>query len=184
MAEVSQQADPFQDLDSWVRTTLPRAVAYARSLLRDRSLADDLVHDCFVRLIRKRDVYDLKQDGVKLLFRAVTHACFNHNSRERQHFSLDRVGLHDDRPIEVEDTRMNAPSQPLLDLELESVVASGLADLPPTQKAALELKALGHSLQEIAETLKVSASNAGVLVHRARQAMAQRLAPYLEEPSR
>jgi RNA polymerase sigma-70 factor (ECF subfamily) len=42
------------------------------------------------------------------------------------------------------------------------------------------MKSIGHSLQEIAETLGTSASNAGVLIHRARQAMALHLAPHLE----
>ena len=56
-----------------------------------------------------------------------------------------------------------------------------LLRLPETQRAALELKSLGHSLQDIADALGVSPSNAGVLVHRARQAMSRFLAPYLEE---
>jgi DNA-directed RNA polymerase specialized sigma24 family protein len=53
--------------------------------------------------------------------------------------------------------------------------------LPITQRAALELKSLGQSLEEIGAALRVSANNAGVLVHRARQAMARRLEPYLKE---
>jgi RNA polymerase sigma-70 factor (ECF subfamily) len=49
------------------------------------------------------------------------------------------------------------------------------------QRAAVELKALGHSLQEIAEILDVTPTNAGVLVHRGRQELARQLAPYLED---
>ena len=65
--------------------------------------------------------------------------------------------------------------------ELERIVDEALARLPLTQRAALELKSLGQSLDEIAEALGVSASNAGVLVHRARQAVAARLTNYREE---
>ncbi len=176
--------DAFEDGTGWVGATLPRAVAYASSLLNDRSLADDVVHDCFCRLLRKADVYNLKLDGTRLLFRAVTHACFNHNSRDRRHLSLDGCGPDDSRGFEVEDRRMIAPMQPLLDRELETAIADSLARLPMAQRAALELKSLGHSQQEIAEALETTPTNAGVLIHRARQAMAQRLAPYLEEPSR
>jgi RNA polymerase sigma-70 factor (ECF subfamily) len=184
LAEHGGLPDVFEDLNGWVVATLPRAVAYASSLLNDRSLADDVVHDCFCRLIRKADVYDLKLDGTKLLYRAVTHACFNRNSRDRPHLSLDgRVGA-DSRPIEIEDHRMIAPLQPLLDHELEQAIADGLGRLPLAQRAALELKSLGHSQQEIAEALETTPTNAGVLIHRARQAMARQLATYLEEPSR
>jgi DNA-directed RNA polymerase specialized sigma24 family protein len=44
----------------------------------------------------------------------------------------------------------------------------------------VELKALGHSLNEIAEMLAVTPTNAGVLVFRGRQGLARQLAPYLE----
>ena len=58
---------------------------------------------------------------------------------------------------------------------------SALAQLPVSHRAALELKSLGHSLQDIGESLGVTPNYAGVLIHRARQAMAERLAPFLEE---
>ena len=79
---------------------------------------------------------------------------------------------------------MNQPLQPILDRELEEAIADGLSRLPMAQRAALELKSLGQSQQEIAEALETTPSNAGVLIHRARQTMARQLAPYLEEPSR
>jgi RNA polymerase sigma-70 factor (ECF subfamily) len=67
---------------------------------------------------------------------------------------------------------------------LEQAVADALGRLPVVQRAALEMKSLGHSLQDIGEALSVSSGHAGVLVHRARQAMAKDLAPYREEQPR
>ena len=63
--------------------TLPRALAFATSLLRDRALAEDVVHDCYVRLLQKADTYDLPRDGTKLLFKAITNACIDRNYRDR-----------------------------------------------------------------------------------------------------
>jgi len=40
---------------------------------------------------------------------------------------------------------------------------------------------MDRSLREIAEILDVTAANAGVLVHRGRKLLAERLAPYLQE---
>jgi RNA polymerase sigma-70 factor (ECF subfamily) len=85
----------------------------------------------------------------------------------------DEVG--DDPP----DPATVAPAERLVHKELAEAVAVGLQTLPPQQRAALELKSLGHSQQEIAEILDVSPSNAGVLVHRARQALANYLTPFL-----
>ncbi len=57
-----------------------------------------------------------------------------------------------------------------------------LGQLTVAQRGALELKSLGYSLDEIAEALGTSPSNARVLVHRARKLLAERLARFLEEP--
>ncbi|WP_165228938.1 RNA polymerase sigma factor [Aquisphaera insulae] len=167
------------DLSDWVLATAPRAVAYAASLLRNRQEAEDVVQDCYCRLLARADVYDLKADGLKILLRAVSNACFNRNSRRRSMFSI--FG-RDGRAEPVADRSAREPSGELLDAELAEAVARGLASLPDRQRAALELKSLGHSLQEIAEILGVSPGNAGVLVHRARGAMEAMLGPYLEGP--
>ncbi len=72
----------------------------------------------------------------------------------------------------------------ILRQELEQEIAAALGRLPEMQRAALEMKSLGHSLQDIGEALGISPGHAGVLVYRARQAMAKYLAPYLEEQPR
>src|SRR5439155_26473074 len=41
------------NLDAWVLATAPRAVAYAAALLRDAVLAEDVVQDCYCRLLQK-----------------------------------------------------------------------------------------------------------------------------------
>jgi DNA-directed RNA polymerase specialized sigma24 family protein len=85
---------------------------------------------------------------------------------------------------EVVDRRMEGPVACAMLRELEQALEAGLEQLPLAQRAALQMKSMGHSLQEIAETLAISVSHAGVLIHRARQSLAQHLAPYLEDPAR
>src|SRR5947207_14024550 len=84
------------ELDAWVRDTAPWALAYARSLVRDPGRAEDVVQDCFCRLLAKRDAYDLPRDGRKLLFKAVTNAAINVTTRERRALSLDALAHADD----------------------------------------------------------------------------------------
>jgi RNA polymerase sigma-70 factor (ECF subfamily) len=171
-----------EDLDAWVRAAAPRAVAYARSLLRDTHTAEDVVQDCFGRLLAKADVYDLPGDGTKLLFKAVTNACINARTRRRKIFRL--LWGHDEHRVDdPPDERTEPPDGAMVHAELSAAVASGLALLPVPQRAALELKSLGHSQQEIAEALGVSPTNAGVLVHRARKALTESLAPFLDSES-
>jgi len=163
--------------------TAPRAVAYAASLLRDAGRAEDVVQDCYCRLLQKATNYDLPRDGVKLLFRAITNACINLATRERPVLSLDTAGRggEDGPRYAPADRSALQPERVLMYRELQQAVDEGLALLPLTQRAALQLKSLGHTQQEIAELLEVSVSNAGVLIHRARQTLAAHLAPFLTE---
>lgn len=168
-------------LEAWILATLPRALAYARSISRNHARHEDIVQDCYLRLIRKAESYDLLNTGTKLLFKAITHAWIDVDSRERRTVSLD--GLLDsqsaDRHSPV-DSYVSDPCHHASFLELQDAVASGLDRLCMPQRAALELKSLGHSLEEIAQALGVTPNHAGVLVHRARKALTAELSPFLE----
>jgi RNA polymerase sigma factor (sigma-70 family) len=170
-------------LNAWVRASWPRAVVYARSLLHDHPAAEDVVQDCFCNLLRKADVYDLPRDGVPLLMKSVTNACLKKITRARPTISLnaDAPGA-DGAPngIDPVDASGAEPPRIVLYAELERAIEAALAELPEVQRAAIELKGLGHSLREIAAILEVSTSNAGVMIHRGRQTLAQQLAPFLE----
>jgi RNA polymerase sigma-70 factor (ECF subfamily) len=171
------------DREAWVLATASAVLAYAVTLVRDRDVAEELVQDCYCRLLKKADVYDLARDGRRLLFRSVTNACINHATRARPAASLDGTGAADGLHDVLADRRAEPAERVLMRRELEDAIAESLGSLPVTQRAALELKSLGQSLDDIGLALGVSANHAGVLVHRARQAMARRLAPHLEETS-
>ena len=169
------------DADAWVLSTLPRAVAYAAGLLRDRASAEDIVHDCYCRLLRKADVYDLPRDGTRLLFRAITNACIDASRGRGPVGSYDQWEDDAGRSVEFADRSAAEPWRQLEHRELQEAIGRGLDELPPTQRAAIELKSMGHSLQEIAEALGVTPSHAGVLIHRGRQALARRIGKYIGE---
>ena len=174
------EAGDSGDADAWVLSTLPRAVAYAAGLLRDRASAEDIVHDCYCRLLRKADVYDLPRDGTRLLFRAITNACID-VSRGRGPVGSYDQWEDDRRSLELADVSAAEPWRQMEHRELQEAIGRGLDELPPMQRAAIELKSMGHSLQEIAEALGVTLSNAGVLIHRGRQALARRIGRFIDE---
>jgi RNA polymerase sigma-70 factor, ECF subfamily len=164
-------------LDAWVAETAPRALAYARSLLRNPADAEDIVQDCYCRLLAKAGQYDLIADGLKLLMRSITNASINARTRRRNWFPL--FGRDDGPAEDPPDARVLPVESRLEFAELGEAVKAGLAALPVNQRAAVELKALGHSQQEIAEILSTTPTNAGVLIHRGRTALADYLKPFL-----
>lgn len=167
--------DQRRRFEAWIVAVGPRAIAYARSLVRDPARADDIVQECLYRLLRKAADYDLERDGTKLLFKAISNLCINQATREKALVSLDTANDPDDGPLQVPDRAALRPEEIAQSHELEERVRAALQTLPPLQRAAVELRALGMSKEEIAEALGVSASNAGVLVHRGRQALARAL---------
>lgn len=156
--------------------TLPRAMAYAVSLVRDRHIAEDLVQDCYCRILRKSDTYDITRDGARILFRSITHASIDWAKRKRPLALDDLDGLADQRrpPDAVR------PDAAILERELNDAVAAGLSQLPLMLRAAWELRVMGLGLKEVAEALDITPNYAGVLVHRARTALASHLSDYLE----
>ena len=177
LARRSPPGRPEDAIDAWVAETASRALAYAISLVGNRADAEDVVHDCFGRLLARSDHYDLPRDGTKLLFRSITNACINRTRRRPPVVSLDGAD-----PLALADKAEPGPEGRAILNELEGAVAEALASLPLNQRAVIELRSLGHSLVEAAEMLEVSQANARVLLHRARQALAARLRPYIEDP--
>jgi RNA polymerase sigma-70 factor (ECF subfamily) len=177
------RTDGFSDkVKAWLAECLPRAVAYARSLVRDSSEADDVVQQCVYRLLKRAAAYDLPRDGSRLLFRAMTNECINRTTRGSLAFSLDAPD-HEGRPWghSIGDSRAEQPIEIVLTDELGQILDAALDRLPVAQRAALQLKSLGHSLDEIADSLSITANHAGVLVHRARQAVREEIAEYIGE---
>lgn len=184
MSEEGVRPNPQAVRDAWVLATLPRALAYAMSLLHDRTLAEDVTHDCYARVLARGDSYELPRDGTKILYKSITHACIDRNYRDRRTLSLEFELSSGSADVPaLADARNVDPCTLAAYRELEEAVAAALERLPVAQRGALELKSLGYSLEEIAEAVGVSPSNAGVLVHRARRAMAGQLARFLEQPS-
>lgn len=176
LAANSPIGEPDAALDAWVAESLPRALAFALSLLGNRADAEDVVQDCYGRLLAKASEYDLPADGTKLLLKSISNACINLVQRRREVASLDAIDPSNHALQPASD-----PQQGAMHHELEDAVDKALAELPVQQRAVVELRSLGHSLLEIAEMLDISHANARVLLHRARTQLTESLAPFLEE---
>lgn len=178
MSDPERRDDP---LDGWIVATIQRALAYAVTLLGERADAEDVVQDCYSRLLARAEVYDLPRDGTKLLFKAITHACINHTQRRKPLISWDVAQASGtDRGALADPAAVEPPLQAMRH-ELETAVDAALGQLPTAQRAVVQLQAMGHSLVEVAEILQISHANARTLLHRGRARLAVRLRPFLQE---
>jgi RNA polymerase sigma-70 factor (ECF subfamily) len=159
----------------WVDQALPRALAFARTLLNDWNDAEDVVHDCVCRLLSKAERYDLEKDGSRLLIRSVANAAIDLHRRKEKSVVQLFEGLEE----HGDSIRSLQPLDHLAVKEMADAVQQALQRLPVNQRAAMEMCSLGCTMAEISEALKVTEGNAAVLVHRARGSLAQLLKPFL-----
>jgi RNA polymerase sigma-70 factor (ECF subfamily) len=140
---------------------IPRLRRYARALLHDRSLADDLVQGCLVRALANISYWKPGSDMRAWLF-TIMHNLFVNECR-KQNNQANRFLMDDviDSAQSVE-----GPDQGLRVTEIES----GLKALLPEQRDVILLVGLeGLSYQQVADILNIPKGTVMSRLHRGRE---------------
>jgi RNA polymerase sigma-70 factor (ECF subfamily) len=147
---------------------------YLERMVRDLATAEELVQEAFVRVHGARDRYSPDARFSTWLYRIATNLALNELRRPRRR-ALHRSPDEDDAP---ELAAEGPGTEAVVDARrLGRAVAAALEELPEKQRAALCLTAVeGLSYAEVAEALDVTEKAVKSLVHRARSALAKRLA--------
>jgi len=143
----------------------------------DSAGAEDLAQEIFIKVFKARKSYEPVAKFSTWLFRIVTNLCLNEirNRKLRPQLSLDGNPLLD--PGQEDTTGSDLSRQ-----ELVAAVRKALDALPENQRMAVVLnKWEGQSYEEIGEALNLSVPAVKSLLFRARQAMKETLAGFLEE---
>lgn len=144
-----------------------RFLRFVENRVGDRALAEDILQDAFVRAIEKADT--VPADAlVPWFYTTLRHAVIDRHRRDQtRNRRLEEFG----RELERE---RDAGSE--ADREICSCIARLAATLKPEYADALQrIEIGGASLKAYAAETGLTANNAGVRVHRARQALRQRL---------
>ncbi|MFT7484277.1 MAG: RNA polymerase sigma-70 factor (ECF subfamily) [Candidatus Paceibacteria bacterium] len=173
--------------DELVEAYSGQVFALLTRFLGQRAVKEDFVQEVFLRVIRARERYQPAARFSTWLYRIVFNMAVNETQRSRAtaEVSLDQpVGSGDGEGslMELTDAQGEEPS---VELEREDVVGAvrrAIALLPEQQRAALVL-AKYHDMPyvEIAEVLGSSEKAIKSLIHRAREALRQSLAPFLDQ---
>jgi RNA polymerase sigma-70 factor (ECF subfamily) len=152
---------------------------YLDRMVRNPATAEELVQETFLRVHRARDRYAPEARFSTWLYRIATNLALNelrrprHRSPHRSTDDEDASPLPDAAP---------GPDAVVEARRLGRTAVMELAKLPEKQRAALCLTAVeGLSYAEVAEALEVTEKAVKSLVHRARSALAKRLADVREE---
>lgn len=141
---------------------------YARGMGVDREWARDLVQDAFVDAYRKLESCRDPARFEAWLFRILRNRCLDHLKDVRRRTEpLDDLELTDDSAD---------PGSDAVRAELRGHLEGALADLSTELRDAFLMKHLeGRSYREMAELADASVSAMKMRVHRAREALRDRL---------
>jgi RNA polymerase sigma-70 factor (ECF subfamily) len=139
--------------------TAPALRGYLARLSGSRSLADDLLQEAYVRLLRSHFAGTSDEHTRSYLFRIATNLLRDHYRRPR-------------RDAEVLPEMLPAPGT-VGELELRQDFRGVFAALPARERAMLWLAYVeGSSHQEIGSALRVKAASVRVMLFRARSRLA------------
>jgi len=156
LASVRDTTEPFETL---YRRSFRRAYAYAATLLRDRSAAEEVTAQAFERAYRKRASYHASRGTPEAwLFGIVRHAALDELRRLRRRATLEG---------DPEDLRAEAPPDHAEAVVQRETVRAALAGLDPRDRDLVALKFHAElSNAEIGDLLGLSETNVGTRLHR------------------
>ncbi len=153
--------------------------------LPDATEAEDLAQNVFLQVYKSAHRYEVSAKFSTWLFTIARNLCLNEIRRRSRHPADSLEAAHEDeeQPArQFEDRRVTTPPDSLLQRELEEKVARAVGELPENQRTAILLcQQEDVSYEEIAAVLGCSLSATKSIIHRAREALKQKLKAYLKD---
>ena len=144
----------------------------ARTILGDRSGAEDVLQDAFLTVATEARKYEPRGRFRAWIMRIVRNRCLNRLAAERARRAVTGGGLEIIEPP----ARDPPPDELVQTDEQVAIVRAGIADLPERQREAMALYAFGQMhYREIAEVLDAPINTVKTLIHRARASLARSL---------
>ena len=134
--------------------------SFAYGLARDRDVAEDLVQESFLRLVRELDAGRTPDNVKAWLFRVCSNLAVSRGRRINVAQRFLRVArIHDEPAADIE----------ILRREANASLLAALGTLPTDARAALLMAAQGFSGREIAEAIGRSETATRTMMFRARE---------------
>ncbi len=150
-------------------------VNFAYRYVGDRSRAEELAQDVFLKLHRTLGTYTPTSKFTTYLYRVAANHCLN-ELRRGEYRTRPLRGAPESEPVDPVDLGTPRPDEMAAARELERAVAEALAGLPERERLARVLcRFQGLPYREIAAAMETTESAVKSLIHRATVALAEAL---------
>lgn len=159
-----------------------RVLGYFRRQIENRTEAEDLTQEVFLRLYRYRERYQPRARFATWIFFIARNVARNARRSQHRHpcVNLDGRGGDDSPLASLLSPGADTPSSPLERDELARVVRSAVARLAGRQRLALELHQFEEqTYAEVGAKLHMTAKAAKSLLYRARNQLRELLTPFV-----
>jgi RNA polymerase sigma-70 factor (ECF subfamily) len=173
----------------------------ARAYERDPAVAEEIVQDAWIGLLRGIDRFEGRSSLRTWLFRIVANVARTRAAREERSVPLSALFAVEGDERSVPPERFRGPGHPreghwseppqewsrpeheLMSAETRMQIAAAIGALPQSQRVVITLRDVeGWSTDEVCALLQISEGNQRVLLHRARTRVRQALDHYLTAP--
>jgi RNA polymerase sigma-70 factor (ECF subfamily) len=157
-------------------------VGTAAKMLGSAAEAEDIGQQVFVRIWKSAARYEPSAKFTTWLMTITRNLVFNEMRRRRRANLVPMEADQDDAgQHQFADGEASAPSEKLLDAELQEAIDAAIAGLPEKQRLAIVLRRYeGMPYEEIAKVLKTSVAAVKSILFRARAELKETLKRYLE----
>jgi RNA polymerase sigma-70 factor (ECF subfamily) len=163
----------------------PVTVNFIARMVHDRSLAEDLAQDTFIRAFQRLSSYDPQRKFSSWFFQVAHNVTIDHLRRKTLNtVSLDQL-LENGHPGAADDPAKSSPAVRAECAALGLALEQALARIRPEHRTAVILRyqeGLGHS--EISLVLGVPIGTVKTYLHRGRKELAQLLSAQGWGPAR
>jgi RNA polymerase sigma-70 factor, ECF subfamily len=177
----------------------PAMIAIARGYVRSRAVADEVVQEAWLGVLRGLDRFEGRSSLRTWVLQIVANIARTRAVREARSVPFSSFELEGDEPV-VEAERFRGPDDPfpghwtsyptdwetlpeqqLLARETLDLVRRAIEELPETQRVVITLRDMtGCSPEEVCEILSISEGNQRVLLHRARARVRAQLERHID----
>jgi RNA polymerase sigma-70 factor (ECF subfamily) len=192
------RAGDEQAFDALVARLYGTMLTVARSYVRDRAVAEEVVQETWLGVINGLDRFEGRSSLKTWILSILVNQARTRGSREARSTPFAALTPEDEAPS-VDPDRFRGPHEQypggwrafpadwgsadrvLEDRETLRVAMRAIAELPLTQQTVIRMRDVeGYSSDEVCATLDVSEANQRVLLHRARSRVRAALERHLD----
>jgi RNA polymerase sigma-70 factor (ECF subfamily) len=174
----------------------PGLMRVARMYVRDRAVAEEVVQETWIAVLRGIDRFEGRSSLKTWIFRILMNTAKTRGQRESRSIPFSAAGGDDEASVDPDrflgadhqwaggwmlgPSEWQTPEEELLQGETREQILAAIEQLPDQQRAVITLRDIeGFPANEVSAALGISDGNQRVLLHRARSKVRAAIESYL-----